>query len=182
MSQSEKRPIQVRTKLVDVDNEAQLVKMVVDTYEINDIPNLSAYKKRKKAFLQSHAGKEIQKCKRELFTELHGFKIYFVDEDQLIRGGVSGHFDFTMGGHGYRYLYIPDDEIWLDSNTSEETLWPLIWHEYGEAIFMREGKTYDKAHYTVSGLEIQHRREGERCLTFLCEEQMLNLKGRVLLY
>lgn len=61
--------------------------------------------------------------------------------------------DFTMGGHGARYLYIPLDEIWIDRACRN---WrPLFVHEYAEyRLMLHEGMNYGDAHDVASKIEI----------------------------
>lgn len=55
--------------------------------------------------------------------------------------------DFTDGGHGYRYDYIPKDEIWIDSSESKIDNECCMVHEFVERLVMKElGVTdYDEA-------------------------------------
>ena len=46
-----------------------------------------------------------------------GKDIFLVDGNK-IRKAID--IDFTMGGHGLRYVYIPVDEIWIDSSNEDE--------------------------------------------------------------
>lgn len=60
--------------------------------------------------------------------------------------------DFTMGGHGARYLYIPINEIWIDDGCRN---WQTIFfHEYSERQLMCRGMTYNDAHDIASKVEI----------------------------
>jgi len=69
-------------------------------------------------------------------------KIFLVDGDK-VRNAID--IDFTMGGHGCRYIYIPLDEVWIDaSNESEKE--EVIIHELTELGLMKQGINYNKAH------------------------------------
>ena len=80
-------------------------------------------------------------------------KIYLVD-GYKIRHFID--FDFTMGGHGLRYRYIPLDEIWIDDSNRTE-LKEVIAHEIYEFNLMKEGVDYGKAHEQASLVEFNIR-------------------------
>lgn len=69
--------------------------------------------------------------------------------------GVRDHYktDFSQGGHGYVYDWIPKGEIWLEEEESDE--FPAILaHEYAEMVMMRDlGMDYEKAHGIASKIE-----------------------------
>ncbi len=68
--------------------------------------------------------------------------------------------DFSQGGHGYVYNWIPKLEIWLEREEKDE--YPFILaHEYVEMILMRDRKmTYDEAHDIASKIENELRKKG----------------------
>jgi len=79
----------------------------------------------------------IKKLKEE-----GNIKIFLVDGNK-VRNFID--IDFTMGGHGHRYVYIPIDEVWIDaSNESEKE--EVIIHELAELGLMEKGIHYNKAH------------------------------------
>jgi hypothetical protein len=83
-------------------------------------------------------------------------KIYLVDGN-FVR---KEHIEFTMGGHGYVYDYIPKDEIWIDENLKQkpDDLAATIKHEIFEVRKMRdEGLSYDEAHELANDMEEQER-------------------------
>ncbi|OGC38145.1 hypothetical protein A2V54_03080 [candidate division WWE3 bacterium RBG_19FT_COMBO_53_11] len=84
-------------------------------------------------------------------ARLSGVNVWLVDGTGIRR---DVDVDFTMGGHAYRYLYIPPNEIWVESSLAEGDLWPTIWHEFTERRMMRAGLNYDRAHTYASRLEI----------------------------
>jgi len=122
---------------------------------IEQVPNLSGYSARKKRFLSSREGKKFLSYRTKKVTDLNGIAVWLVD-GIAIRGGLkSGDIDFTMGGHGYRYLYVPENEIWIDNaNAHRGDLEPVIWHEYLERNLMKNGMDYGEAHTIASNLEI----------------------------
>ena len=92
--------------------------------------------------------KKIAERDGKIFFLVDGFRIrYFID------------IDFTMGGHGLRYVYIPLNEIWIDSSNEKEKE-QIIKHELVEFNLMRKGMNYDRAHElaSLSELEISDRK------------------------
>lgn len=88
--------------------------------------------------------------KKQLLRKIGDTVIYSVD-GEVIRNKVDD--DFTMGGHGYRYLYIPIDEIWIEKSLARSERQFVIWHEYLERRLMQKGMTYD-VHDVASRFEI----------------------------
>ncbi|HLD96207.1 MAG TPA: cysteine peptidase family C39 domain-containing protein [Patescibacteria group bacterium] len=121
---------------------------------IERVPNLSGYSVRKKRFLSSREGRKFLSYRTKKITNLNGVAVWLVDGIALRGGLKAGDIDFTMGGHGYRYLYIPEEEIWIDKATARRgDLEPVIWHEYLERNLMKNGMSYDEAHTIASDLE-----------------------------
>lgn len=87
------------------------------------------------------------------FGEKEGFKIFLVD-GYKIRQFID--FDFTMGGHGLRYVYVPLNEIWIDFSNKDETR-EIIIHEITEFKLMKRGINYDLAHEQASLKEAEIR-------------------------
>ena len=55
--------------------------------------------------------------------------------------------DFTEGGHGYVYDYIPKDEIWIDYSEAKKDTLAIIIHEFTERLVMKTlGIDYDTVH------------------------------------
>ncbi|MEK6871323.1 MAG: cysteine peptidase family C39 domain-containing protein [Nanoarchaeota archaeon] len=82
-----------------------------------------------------------------------GLKIYIVN-GYKIRHFID--FDFTMGGHGLRYRYIPLDEIWIDDSNKSE-IQEIIAHEIYEYNLMKRGIDYNHAHEQASLIEFDIR-------------------------
>ena len=68
--------------------------------------------------------------------------IYEVDGTE-IRNHIDT--DFTEGGHGYRYDYIPKDEVWIESEKDREA---TLIHEVVERLVTKDLKIddYEEAH------------------------------------
>ena len=78
-------------------------------------------------------------------TETVIFK--FVDGDEVRDSKEPEAIDFTMGGHHYRYKFIPENEIWIEQHQVEEDLAATMMHEITERITMKYlGVDYSTAH------------------------------------
>lgn len=67
--------------------------------------------------------------------------------------------DYTEGGHGYVYPWVPKQQIWLESGLDEWELPFIVSHEYLELRLMRDrGLEYDKAHEICSRVEFDLRK------------------------
>ena len=101
-----------------------------------------------------------------------GKDIFLVDGNK-IRKAID--IDFTMGGHGLRYVYIPVDEIWIDSSNEDE-LEEVFIHELTEFNLMKQGMSYDKAHVQASLAEIGLRNNKSLSIVQKNPIRMNNLK------
>jgi len=67
--------------------------------------------------------------------------------------------DYTEGGHGYVYPWVPRPEIWVENGVDHRELPFIVSHEYLERRLMRdEGIDYDTAHEICSQLEFDLRK------------------------
>lgn len=95
----------------------------------------------------------------KLLRSYKGYNVHFVD-GKKIRNHID--IDFVMGGNGYRYLYCPVDEIWVDSSfSSGEEVDYIVHHEYIELELMKKGWNYDEAHDAASEEEFLFRLNGK---------------------
>ncbi|MEK6835063.1 MAG: hypothetical protein AABX61_02250 [Nanoarchaeota archaeon] len=115
------------------------------------INNLKNYLKKKSKF-KLKFNPRLKKLKTH-----HHYNIFLVD-GELIRNKLD--IDFVMGGNGFRYLYIPVNEIWIDDayKNSKEINY-IILHEFIELNLMRHGINYSKAHDLASVKELKERRK-----------------------
>ena len=74
--------------------------------------------------------------------------------------GLSGgqhtnhlNYDFTAGGHDHVYEFVPQGEVWIDSDIEEKERGFVLLHELHERNRMAVGWSYDKAHAESSRLE-----------------------------
>ena len=67
--------------------------------------------------------------------------------------------DYTEGGHGFVYPWVPNGEIWIEESLDRRELPFIIAHEYIERRLMRDLKLdYDTAHEICSRVEFQLRK------------------------
>lgn len=67
--------------------------------------------------------------------------------------------DYTEGGHGYVYPWVPRPEIWIEDGVDHREMPYIVSHEYLERRLMRdEGIDYDTAHDICSQLEFDLRK------------------------
>lgn len=69
--------------------------------------------------------------------------------------------DFTTGGNGARYPWVPGSEIWIDSAIAWEEIGFVVLHEAVERYWMQEGKTYSDAHDIATRIETRLRANPE---------------------
>lgn len=67
--------------------------------------------------------------------------------------------DYTEGGHGYVYRWVPKGEIWVEKDLDRWELPFILSHEYLELRLMRdEGIEYDQAHEICAKVEFNLRK------------------------
>jgi len=67
--------------------------------------------------------------------------------------------DYTEGGHGYVYPWVPRPEIWIEDGVDRREMPFILAHEYTERRLMRdEGLDYDTAHEISSRVEFDLRK------------------------
>jgi hypothetical protein len=80
----------------------------------------------------------------------------------LIDGNLARSYyktDYTEGGHGYVYPWVPRPEIWIEDGVDRREVPFIVSHEYLERRLMRdEGIDYDTAHAICSKVEFDLRK------------------------
>ena len=67
--------------------------------------------------------------------------------------------DYTEGGHGYVYPWVPRSEIWIEDGVDRREVPFIVSHEYIERRLMRDqGIDYNTAHAICSRLEFDLRK------------------------
>jgi hypothetical protein len=77
-------------------------------------------------------------------------KVWIVD-GEAVRGLF--YVDFTEGGHGYVYDFIPKDEVWIDDDIEPDEIKFVLLHEMHERALMAKGMKYDPSHASSSKIE-----------------------------
>lgn len=93
--------------------------------------------------------------RKSLGTCPHGLEIVLVDGTWVRNHHDS---DFSQGGNGYRYDFVPRGEIWVDACLPEDEMPLVAFHECVEAELMRCGWSYSRAHDRAKMLEDELRR------------------------
>jgi hypothetical protein len=83
-------------------------------------------------------------------------KVWVVDGN-LVRSYYKT--DYTEGGHGYVYPWVPRPEIWIEDGVDYRELPFIVSHEYLERRLMRDEELdYDTAHEICSRVEFDLRK------------------------
>jgi hypothetical protein len=104
--------------------------------------------------------RDIQSAaRRRLLGTIAGREVWLVD-GRVVRD--LAYVDFTLGGHGYRYRFIPRREIWIDDAVRPAERASVLHHEVVEVGLMADGMKYDEAHAHASAAETHFRRRALR--------------------
>lgn len=83
--------------------------------------------------------------------------VMLVDGEE-VRNKIS--VDFTMGGHGYVYDFVPKDEVWVEDLKSDFDKVATILHELIEKYLMKKyDMDYEPAHQIATKVEYQLRKQ-----------------------
>lgn len=93
--------------------------------------------------------------RRDRVFDVDGLAVWIVD-GRSVRDFCDPN--FTQGGHGLRYRFIPRREIWIDDAIAARELEPTLAHELHEVRLMRAGLTYHQAHDRALAFERRVRR------------------------
>ena len=77
-------------------------------------------------------------------------KVWIVD-GRLVRDLFF--IDFTEGGHGIVYPFIPKNEVWIDDDLNARERRFVLLHELYEKNLMLQGMNYENAHKKASEIE-----------------------------
>lgn len=81
---------------------------------------------------------------------------------RLVDGNLARSYyktDYTQGGHGYVYPWVPKFQIWVEDGTDHREIPFVVCHEYLERRLMRDaGLGYNRAHEIASALEFDLRK------------------------
>jgi hypothetical protein len=109
--------------------------------------------------------------------EQYPVKVWIVDGN-LVRSYYKT--DYTEGGHGVVYPWVPRREIWIEGAVDHREVPFIVAHEYTEHRLMRdEGLDYDRAHEIAAKMEF-HLRKNEDPKTYLAPGRRGVRKGDLL--
>lgn len=97
-------------------------------------------------------GKDVHE---RLWKKLENGVSVWIVNGRLVRSVFD--IDFTEGGHDYVYEFVPQNEVWIDSDVVEAERGFVLLHELHERNRMSKGWPYDKAHAESSRLEYRCR-------------------------
>ena len=98
----------------------------------------------------------LARIHKTLLTEgSDGVKVWVVD-GELVRDVYD--IDFTEGGHGRVYKFVPAGEVWLDDDLTPAEREFVLLHELHERALMGMGWVYADAHRDSSRIERYFRR------------------------
>ena len=95
--------------------------------------------------------------RKNLYTNFSQIEVYIVDGKYVRENMEIG---FTHGGNPEVYDFIPEREIWIDSDLSRDEIIPTVLHEAIEYKLISNGINYDKAHDTANKIELFYRKLG----------------------
>jgi hypothetical protein len=102
-------------------------------------------------------------------------KVYLVN-GEYVRDNLD--VNFTMGGHGHVYDYIPKNEVWIEKGGEPlEDKFTLL-HELVEREQMVKGMDYEEAHENYANVAEMKARENPRLLNDMIAEQLGRIPQR----
>jgi hypothetical protein len=113
---------------------------------------------------RADAEEKQSRTKQEEIRPVNPVEWFTTPQDQnvlLVDGeAVRNKFDveFTEGGNGYRYEFIPKNEIWIEKDLDADERIDTLGHEWFEVKLMKKGETYDQAHQQASHFEEKMRK------------------------
>jgi hypothetical protein len=110
------------------------------------------------------AGKPHERVPPELYLEEYitlpdpkGPVVVWRVDGNLVRSYYKT--DYTEGGHGFVYRWVPKPEIWIEDGVDNREVPFIVAHEYLERRLMRDhGMEYDPAHEIASKVEFNLRK------------------------
>jgi hypothetical protein len=93
---------------------------------------------------------EFKRSEKTFLSSVHKNLLKKYSTNKLKIWVVSGEkvrdlffLDFTEGGHGYVYPFIPQDEVWIDDDVEPDEIKFVLLHELHERNLMKKGWCYD---------------------------------------
>lgn len=129
---------------------------IADKEERSERAKSQLVKKRIK--LKKYPEKLIESVHKDLLQKYSDKKIrVWIVSGELVRDLFF--LDFTEGGHGYVYSFIPKHEVWIDDDIEPDEIKFVLLHELHERNLMAKGMKYEAAHKSSSEIEYACRRK-----------------------
>ena len=114
---------------------------------------------------QKRVPKEVYVCPYVTLPDKDSTVAVYVVDGNVVRSLYKT--DYTEGGHGYVYPWVPRGEIWIEESLDRRELPYIVAHEYLERRLMGDTHLdYDTAHEICSCVEFQLRKN-QRIKLFL---------------
>ena len=113
---------------------------------------------KKEIQLKKYPNKLMKSIHKKLLREYSNrhIKIWIVSGEEV---RDLFFIDFTEGGHGYVYNFIPKDEVWIDDDLEKSEIKFVLLHELHERRLMKDKKMdYNTAHFRSSHIEYSCRK------------------------
>jgi hypothetical protein len=116
---------------------------------------------KKRIGLKKYPKKLIDSIHKNLLQKYSNKKIkVWIVSGEIVRDLFF--LDFTEGGHGYIYSFIPKNEVWIDDDIEPDEIKFVLLHEMHERALMSKGMKYDLAHADSSKAEYYCRKHPEQ--------------------
>ena len=108
-------------------------------------------------FLHKYVKEYSKFIKTKLGPKIGPVQVWIVN-GEVVRNHIF--IDFTEGGNPEAYIWMPPDEIWLDTDVNPNEQKYVLLHELTEMNQMRwDGLGYEEAHVKANGQESQARKD-----------------------
>jgi hypothetical protein len=118
--------------------------------------------------LQKDGLPDPAKVHLELWEQIQSNVTVWIVDGRLVRSAFD--VDFTEGGHGFVYDFVPRNEVWIDNDLQKTERPFILLHELHERNLMTKGWTYSDAHAEASAVESYYRHHPDRLPLKLASE------------
>jgi hypothetical protein len=138
-----------------------------NNYNAALIDGQRAESKERNKFKPKYSDNNVHKKRLNQYCK-GGIDVWLVDGKKV---RDKFYVNFTEGGHGYIYSFIPKNEVWIDDDLQEAEIPHVLIHELHERELMKnKGMSYNKAHEESLELELDCRRNKKNTNQVLNEE------------
>ncbi len=132
---------------------------------------------KKRIALKKYPDKLIDSVHKDLLQKYSTKKVrVWIVGGELVRDLFF--LDFTEGGHGYVYSFIPKNEVWIDDDIEPDEIKFVLLHELHERSLMSKGMKYEPAHKISSKIEYYCRKHPKELDQELKKEIKKNSPGK----